>query len=168
MVPGHTWEVLVVTEREHFCEWVQQTRHKIEFLPVLTQICDPPILHVLPDVLTYILDTVMHWWHGKFSVHVSSDQSSLLNRIILWKTPHVWVCTLSNNVPVVNSHLEMVVLNIRFSHYSLNHTHRDNCLCTCEDRTSSPTLTVFVNFQTLSTIINRPSKIKSYQQLVDK
>jgi hypothetical protein len=44
----------------------------------------------------------------------------------------------------------------------------------CEDRASSPTLTVFVNFQTLSTIINRPSSINSwliarwsYQQLVD-
>ncbi len=37
-------------------------------------------------------------------------------------------------------------------------------LCVCEDRGSSPTHIVFVNFQTLSTIINRPS---SYQQLVD-
>jgi hypothetical protein len=40
----------------HFCcertrACVQQTRHKIESLPVLTQICDPSILHVLPDVL---------------------------------------------------------------------------------------------------------------------
>ena len=33
-----------------------------------------------------------------------------------------------------------------------------------EDRASSPTLPVFVNFQTLSTIINRPS---NYQQVVD-
>jgi hypothetical protein len=50
-----------------------------------------------------------------------------------------------------------------------------DCLRACEDRASSPTLTVFVNFQTLSTIINRPSSINSwlitrwsYQQLVDK
>ncbi len=35
-----------------------------------------------------ILDTGMSWWHGKFSVHVSSTQASLLNRSILWKTPH--------------------------------------------------------------------------------
>jgi hypothetical protein len=47
--------VLVVTEREHFCVWVQQTRHKIESLPVLAQICDPSILHVLPDVFAYRL-----------------------------------------------------------------------------------------------------------------
>jgi hypothetical protein len=39
---------------------VQQTRHKIESLSVLSQICDPPILHVLPDVLAYRLDTDMH------------------------------------------------------------------------------------------------------------
>ena len=73
-------EVLVVTEREHFCAWVQQTRHKIESLPVLAQICDPPILHVLPDVFAYRLDTGMRWWHGKFSAHVCSAQPSLLNR----------------------------------------------------------------------------------------
>ncbi len=71
-------EVLVVTEREHFCVRVQQTRHKIESLPVLTQICDPPILHVLPDVFAYKWDTDMHWWHGKFSA-LSSTQTSLLN-----------------------------------------------------------------------------------------
>jgi hypothetical protein len=57
--------------------WVQQTRHKIESLPVLVQICDPPILHVLPDVFAYRLDTDIHWWHGKFSAHVSSDQPSI-------------------------------------------------------------------------------------------
>ena len=37
-----------------------------------------------------------------------------------------------------------------------------DCLCACEDRASSPTLPVFVNFQTLSTIINRPSSINSW------
>jgi hypothetical protein len=48
-------------------------------------------------------------------------------------------------------------------------THKDHtlsgkldCLCACEDRASSPTLTVFVNFQTLSTIINRPSSVNSW------
>ncbi len=84
-------EVLVVTEREYSCVWVQQTRHTIESLPVLVQICDPPILHVLHDVLAYRLDTGMCWWHGKFSEDVSSAQPSLLNRSILWKTPHSWV-----------------------------------------------------------------------------
>jgi hypothetical protein len=49
------------------------------------------------------------------------------------------------------------------------------CLCTCEDRGASPSLTVFVNFQILSTIIHRLSSINSwlitrwsYQQFVDK
>jgi hypothetical protein len=37
-----------------------------------------------------------------------------------------------------------------------------DCLCACEDRASSPTLTVFVNFQTLSNIINRPSSVNSW------
>ena len=37
-----------------------------------------------------------------------------------------------------------------------------DCVCACEDRASSPTLTVFVNFQTLSTIINRPSSVNSW------
>jgi hypothetical protein len=39
------------------------------------------ILHVLPDVLTYWLDTVMRRWHGKFSAHVCSTQPSLLNLV---------------------------------------------------------------------------------------
>ena len=50
-----------------------------------------------------------------------------------------------------------------------------DCLCTCEDRGASPALTVFVNFQILSTIIHRLSSINSwlitrwsYQQFVDK
>jgi hypothetical protein len=57
--------------------WVQQTRHKIESLLVLPQICDPPILHVLPDFFTYRLDTGIHWWHGKFSAHVCRTQTSI-------------------------------------------------------------------------------------------
>ena len=52
------------------------------------------------------------------------------------------------------------------------------CLCACEDRGASPTLTAFVNFQIFSTIIpdSPPSESInswlitrwSYQQLVDK
>jgi hypothetical protein len=49
------------------------------------------------------------------------------------------------------------------------------CLCACEDRGASPTVTAFVNFQILSTIIHRLFSINSwlitrwsYQQLVDK
>ncbi len=49
------------------------------------------------------------------------------------------------------------------------------CLCPYEDRGASPILTVFVNFQILSTIIHRLCTINSwlitqwsYQQLVDK
>ena len=48
------------------------------------------------------------------------------------------------------------------------------CLCECEDRGASPTLTTFANFQILSTIVHRLSTINSwlirrlfYQQLVD-
>ena len=36
------------------------------------------------------------------------------------------------------------------------------CLCVCEDRGASPTLTAFVNFQILSTIIHRLSSINSW------
>ncbi len=109
---NHTCGVAsLVTVRDYFCVWVQQTRHKIESLPVLDQICDPPILHVLPDVLTYIVDTGMHWWHGKFSVHVSSAILITLRLFHNSCDSHEWSCTVSNNVPVVNSHLEMVALS---------------------------------------------------------
>ncbi len=65
-------EVLVVTEREHFCVGVQLTRNKIESLPVLNQFCDPPILQVLPNIFAYWLDTGMGWWHGTNIIRQSS------------------------------------------------------------------------------------------------
>ena len=49
------------------------------------------------------------------------------------------------------------------------------CLCECGDQGASPTLPVFVNFQSLSTIIHRLSSINSwlitrwtYKQLVQR
>ena len=67
------------------------------------------------------------------------------------------------------------VWSFPFFIFAKNGRGKVDCLCACEDRASSPTLNVFVNFQTLSTIINRPSSINSWliarwshQQLVDK
>ena len=39
-------------------------------------------------VCWFDLTQTLGWWHGKFSPHFCSTQSSLLNRNILWKAPH--------------------------------------------------------------------------------